>query len=56
LQNAIAPAGKPDFVGCASREVFGEALDQGAGVAQRRNDRRAVERLIEKKGERLRRP
>jgi hypothetical protein len=48
--------GKPDFVGCASREVFGQALDQGTGVAQRCNDRRAVERLIEKKGERLRRP
>jgi hypothetical protein len=53
---ALSGSGKPDFVGCASREVFGQALDQGAGVAQRCNDRRAVERLIEKKGERLRRP
>ena len=53
---ALSGPGKPDLVGRASREVFSKALDQGAGVTQRRNDRCAVERLIEKKGERLRRP
>ena len=53
---ALSGPGKPDFVRCASWEVIGKALDQGASVAQRCNHRRAVERLIEKKGERLRRP
>lgn len=48
--------GEPDFVGSASVEMLGKAFDQGAGLAQRRYDRRTVERLIEKKGERLRRP
>jgi hypothetical protein len=52
---ALSGPGKPDLVGGASWEVIGQALDPGAGVAQRCNDRRAVERLIEKKGERLRR-
>ncbi len=53
---ALPRPGKSDFVGRASVEMLGKALDQGAGVAQRRNDRRAVERLIEKIGDRLRRP
>jgi len=53
---ALSRPGKPDLVGCASWEVIGQAFDQGAGVAQRCNHRRAVERLVEKKGERLRRP
>ena len=53
---ALSRPRKPDLVGCASREVFGKAFDQRAGLTQRRNDRRTVERLIEKKGERLRRP
>ena len=53
---ALSGPGKPDFVGCASREVFGNALDQCAGVTQCCNDRRTALRLIEKKGERLRRP
>jgi hypothetical protein len=53
---ALSGSGKPDLVGSASREVFGKALDQGTGVAQRCNDRRTVERLVEKKSERLRRP
>lgn len=43
---ALSGPGKPDLVGGASREVIGKALDLGAGVAQRCNDRRAVERLI----------
>ena len=52
---ALSGPRKPDLVGCASWEVIGQALDQGAGVAQRCNHRRAIERLIEKKSERLRR-
>ena len=54
---AVLPRpGEPDFVGSASVEMLGKAFDQGAGVAQRRYDRRAIERFVEKKGERLRRP
>jgi hypothetical protein len=53
---ALSGPGKPILVGCASWEVIGQALDQGTSVTQRGNDRRTVERLIEKKGERLRRP
>jgi hypothetical protein len=30
---ALSGPGKPDLVGCASREVFGKALDEGASVA-----------------------
>jgi len=36
-------------------ESGGKALDQDTDVTQRSNDRRTVSRLIEKKGERLRR-
>ena len=54
---AVLPRqGKPEFVGGTSVEMLGKAFDQRAGIAQRRYDRRTVERLIEKKGERLRRP
>jgi hypothetical protein len=52
----LSRPGEPDFIGGASVEMLVKAFDQGAGVAQRRYDRRTVERLIEKKGERLRRP
>lgn len=52
---ALSRQSKPDLVGCTSWKVIGKALNQGTGVTQRSNDRRAVERLIEKKGERLRR-
>ncbi len=53
---ALSGLGKPDLIGRASWKVSGKALDQRTGIAQRRNDRSAVERLIEKIGERLRRP
>ncbi len=53
---ALSRPRKPDLVGCASWEVIGQALDQGTSVAQRCDNRRAALRLIEKKGERLRRP
>ena len=52
---ALSRYGEPDLVGCPSVEVFSKAFDLRASVTQRSYDRRTVERLIEKKGERLRR-
>lgn len=53
---ALSRPGEPDLVGCASWEALGKTFDRGTSVAQRCNDRRTVERLIEKKSELLRRP
>lgn len=46
---------KPDFIGQAALlESLGVAHDGGTRIAQRGDDREAVQRLVEKKGERVR--
>lgn len=50
-----ASLGEPLFVGSAFGEMIRQPLDGRTGIAQCRHDRTAVQRLIEKKGERLRR-
>jgi Domain of unknown function (DUF6933) len=47
---------EPGFVGRTSLKVLSKSFYRSAGIAQRRRDRGAVERLVQEEGELLRRP
>ena len=44
---------KPDLIRRAAREVRRQSLDRCAGAGERINDRKAVERFVQEKDERL---